>query len=136
MANEELHTAEWIVGRIEADTSLEAYFENIPSDKDLPAVRFHVQARNDQRGVGKPAARIMTTLDWLVVVVREGLGIAALVPLADALDDALHNQSGATATIQVLECVRIEPFSLLEVLDSGVQYRHAGGLYRTIVQGV
>lgn len=136
MGNEELHTAEWIVSRIEDDTTLEAYFETIPDGKPLPAVRFHVQARNDQRGLGTPASRIMTTIDWLVVVVREGLGVAALVPLATALDDALHGKSGSTAAVQVLKCIRVEPFTLLEVLDSGVQYRHAGGLYRTIVQGV
>lgn len=136
MANEELKTAEWIVSRIEGDTSLEAYFESIPENKSLPAVRFHVQGRTDQRGLGTPANRIMTTIDWLVVVVREGLGVAALVPLADALDGALHGKSGSVSGLQVIKCVRLEPFTLLEVLDTGVHYRHAGGLYRTIVQGV
>lgn len=134
--NEELHCAEWIVSRIEADTTLEAYFEMIPDTVVLPAVRFHVQARNDNRGLGTPASRIITTIDWLIVVVREGLGVAALVPLADALDNALHGKDGTVTGLQVLKCIRVEPFTLLEVLDSGVQYRHAGGLYRTIVQGV
>jgi len=134
--NEELSVAEWIVSRIETDTTLEAYFGSIPASKVLPAVRFHVQARSDQRGLGTPASRIMTTIDWLIVVVREGLGVAGLVQPATDLDGALHGKSGSTASVQVLKCIRVEPFTLLEVLDSGVQYRHAGGLYRTICQGV
>lgn len=134
--NEELHTTKWIVSQVESNTSMQAYFEVIPAGKPLPAVRFHAQARNDARGVGTPAGRILTTIDWLVVVVNEGLGMASLVPLADDLDDALHNQSGQADSVLILECIRLEPFSLLEPLDSGVQYRHAGGLYRTIVQGV
>lgn len=134
LLNDELHVAEWIRGRIEADTSLQAYLDVVPTTATLPAVRFSVQERNDVRGVGTPAHRIMTNLNWLVVVVREGHEVAPLVPLADALDAALHDHVGATSSIQVMSCVRLEPFSLLEQEDSGVYYRHAGGLYRTVSQ--
>jgi hypothetical protein len=145
--NDELHTAEWIVARLESDTGAGglfdparsykpsgAYFEVVPQDRDLPAVRFHVQARTDIRGAARPAHRIISTIDWLIVVITEGNGLMKMVPLADALDTRLQEATGETSTILVLSCVRIEPFTLFEESDSGVHYRHAGGLYRTIVQ--
>ena len=131
---EEYHTAEWMRSRIETDTSMQAYMDLIPSDVDLPAVLMSVQQREDVRGIGDGRERIMTRLDWLVVVVREGHLISPIVPLAVALDNALQNKSGTTATILVLSCVRLEPFSILEPEESGVTYRHAGGIYRTMVQ--
>jgi hypothetical protein len=134
LLNDELHVAEWLVKRIEDDTTLEAYADIIPSVESLPAARFQVQARHDVRGVG--THRIITEIDWLVVVTKEGHSIAPLVPLADSIDQALHDQTGATSTIQVLSCVRVEPFTLLEVGDGGVYYRHAGGIYRTQSQPV
>jgi hypothetical protein len=129
LLNNELHVGEWIYRRIEDDTSLEVYADIIPAEAQLPAVRYQAQARTDIRGVG--THRIITQVDWLVVVTRMGHEIAPLVPLADAIDQALHDHTGNTSTIQVLSCVRLEPFTLLEVGDSGVYYRHAGGLYRT-----
>lgn len=138
----DLHTAEWIVSRIEGDNApggimdsiSGAYFGLIPPDVELPAVRFHVQNPNDVRGVGTPAQRIMTTIDWLIAAVTQGRGLAELVPIADRLDTLLDNVNGETATLMVLSCVRLEPFSLPEEEDTPVGYRHAGGVYRTIVQ--
>jgi hypothetical protein len=132
--NDELHVAEWLKKRIEDDTALTAYADLIPSDVQLPAVRFQVQGRHDVRGVG--THRILTTLQWLVVVTNEGHTLAPLVPLADEVDQALQEHSGNTSSIQVLSCVRLEPFSLLESEDSGMYYRHAGGLYQTQSQPV
>ena len=134
---EEYHTAEWLLSQIEAiaaPNALQAYMDLIPAGADLPAVRMAVQSRHDVRGVGDERERIMTRLDWLIVVVREGHLISPLLPYVVALDNALHNKSGSTASVVVLSCVRLEPFSLLEPEDSGVQYRHAGGIYRTMVQ--
>lgn len=135
----DLHTAEWIVARIESDVTIMAdisgaYYGVIPPDVELPAVRFHVQTPHDVRGVGTPAQRIMTQLDWLVAVVTEGRGLAQLVPIADRLDTLLDNVNGETATLRVLSCVRLEPFSMYEEEDTPVGHRHAGGIYRTIVQ--
>lgn len=131
--NEELLTSEWLISRIEADTTMQAFLELIPSGVSLPAVRLTVRDRLDVRGVGDQRERIMTQIDWLITVIRAGHGVAPLVPLANALDAALHNKTGSTASIQVSACVRLEPFTMLEPEDSGVFYRHAGGLYRTIV---
>jgi len=132
---EEYHTGEWLRGKIEAvvTPSMQFYMDQIPSDKDLPAVRASVQSRNDVRGIGDARERIMTQLDWLIVVVNEGHLISPLIPYVVALDNALQNTNGTTAKIIVYSCVRLEPFSILEPEESGVVYRHAGGVYRTMV---
>lgn len=132
--NDELHVAEWLKSQIENATTLTAYADLIPANVQLPAVRFQVQGRHDVRGVG--THRILTELQWLVVVTNEGHSLAPLVPLADDVDQALQEQAGATSSIQVLSCVRLEPFSLLESEDTGMYYRHAGGLYQTQSQPV
>jgi hypothetical protein len=111
-----------------------AYYGLIPPDVALPAVRFHVQTPHDVRGAGSQTTRIMTQLDWLIAVVTEGRGLARLVPLADRLDSLLHDNNGETSTLLVLSCIRLEPFSLPEEEDTPVGFRHAGGIYRTIVQ--
>ena len=133
---EEYHTGEWLRQQIEAitGTPLQFYMDQIPIDKDLPAVRASVQSRNDIRGIGDARERIMTQLDWLVVVVHEGHLISPLIPYVVALDNALQNKNGTTSKIIVHSCVRLEPFSILEPEQSGVVYRHAGGVYRTMVQ--
>lgn len=130
--NEELLTAEWLVSRIETDTTMEAFLELVPRSVALPAVRLTVRERNDVRGVGDQRERILTQIDWLITVINEGLGVASLIPLANALDAALQNKNGSTSSVQVMSCLRLEPFTMLEPEDSGVYYRHAGGLYRTL----
>lgn len=144
--NEELHTAEWLVSQIEGDTGAGglmeagdpmisgAYYGLVPPDVEPPAVRFHVQNRMDVRGIGNPTERIMVQLEWLVAAVTKGRGLAPLVPIADRLDTVLHDKNGETATIRVMACVRVESFTLPEEEDTPEGYRHAGGLYRTIVQ--
>lgn len=130
--NEELHTAKWLISTIEAGTSMQAWLELIPAQEGLPAVRLTVRDRRDIRGVGDQRERLLTQIDWLVTVVHEGLLVTPLVVLADALDTALHNKTGTVDGMQVMSCLRLEPFSMLEPVDSGVYYRHAGGLYRTL----
>lgn len=143
---EDLHTAQWIVAKLEGDTGVGglmepgnemisgAFYGVIPSDVDLPAVRFHVQNPHDVRGAARPAHRIMVLLDWLIAAVVRGRGLAALVPIADRLDEVLQESTGETSTIRVMSCVRLEPFSLPEEEDTALGYRHAGGIYRTLVQ--
>lgn len=133
---EEYHTAQWLVSQVEAMAApaLQAYLDLIPPGVDLPAVRMSVQSREDIRGVGDGRERILTRLDWLIVVVNEGHLVSPILPYVIKLDNQLHNQSGSTSDILVLSCVRLEPFSLLEPEESGVTYRHAGGVYRTMVQ--
>lgn len=145
--NEIVHCGEWIVSTLEGDTGIGglmapgnemisgAYMDLIPDDRPLPAIRFHVQMPHDVRGAANGAHRIMTRLDWLVAVVREGHGLAPILPIADRVDAVLQEANGETSTIRVLSCVRMEPFELLEPqTESGVRYRHVGGIYRMMVQ--
>jgi len=143
--DEDLHAGEWIVSHLEGDTGVGGLFDPakpeplagvyrdlIPADKDLPAIRFQLQNPHDVRTVGQ--ARVLVRLDYLIVVTREGHAVAPLVPLADRVDELLHRANGSTSTLTIYECTRLQPFHLLEPDDSGVQYRHAGGIYRTMVQ--
>lgn len=147
--NEDLHCAEWFVSTLEGDTGpgglfdptrtfkpSGAYMDVIPTRAPLPAIRFHVQSSNDVRGVKSPSSRIVTNIDWLVVLVSASNAIAPLLPLADRMDYLLHGAQGETSTLRILACIRLEPFSLLEPDDTGVQYRHAGGMYRTMLQPI
>jgi len=131
--HETLHTDAWLKATIEAaldDDISGAYEGSIPSNKPLPAVRFHVQAASDLSVVA--GHRIWTNALYLVAAVVEGSPVA-LVPLADAIDTALHRSVGETSTIRVISCVREAPFKLTETSDGQV-FRHAGGLYRIKVQ--
>jgi len=142
--NEEVHTAEWIVSRLESDTGAGGlfdpaaalkptgvYYQLIQEGRELPAIRFHIQDSRDIRIIG--SERILVRLDWYVLLVNEGLEVAPLLPLVDRLDTRLHKASGETSTLRVEACLRINPFSIIEPDDSGVQYRHVGGVYRTMV---
>lgn len=113
-----------------------AFLGQIPDDQDLPAIRFHSTYPFDVRGVGNPSARIMVQIDWQVFAVTKGLPVAPLVPLANGVDQRLNKATGTTATISILSCVRMYPFHLLERTDTGEHFRHAGGVYRTIVQAL
>jgi hypothetical protein len=144
---EEMLTSEWLISYLEADTGsgglfdparsykpAGVYFGVVPDTVDLPAIRLHVQVPHDVRGAADGAHRIMVQLDWLIVLVISGYNLARVVPLANALDTRLHDKNGSTAAVDVFACVRLEPFSMTEVADSGVVYRHIGGLYRTVVK--
>lgn len=127
-----LAAAKWINAQVGdlGGTISGAFLDLIPEAEDLPAVRYHLQNPSDVTVIS--GERVLVNLAWLVVVVREGLEVAPLVPLAAALDVALHEKNGFADGYRI-ECVRLEPFSMIEPDDSGVQMRHAGGLYRTIV---
>lgn len=144
---EDVLTAEWLVARLEGDTGAGglfdpartfalsgAFYEVIPDGNPLPAVRFHTQTNSDVRGATNASARIMVNIDWVISIIHEGYALAKLVPLVKALDNRLHNSNGETAQIDVMQCIRLEPFSLPELADSGVFYRQIGGVYRTVVQ--
>lgn len=137
---------QWIQTKLKADSGAGGLFETgdpmvngafmdlVPEEVHLPAIRYHVQAPLTVRGIGPThGARIMTQLDWLIVVMREGELISPLVPIVQRLDTVLDATNGSTALANILSCTMIEPFQLLETDKSGVQVRHAGGIYRTLV---
>src|SRR5262252_1696814 len=133
--SELMEAGAWIRKQIEDNTTLQAYMEMVPDDVALPAVRYSAQFPHDVRGVGA-FPRILTKIDWLVVVINRGMGLANLVPLVNAIDAALENQSGSTPAALVLACQRQEPFSLMETDRTGASFRQVGGVYRTTVQMV
>lgn len=128
--SELLEIGKWMKGRIETDTSLDAYLDLIPDDVPLPAVRMLAQSTKDINGVSTSTARIMVDIQWLVAIVNPGLGVAPLVPLVNAVDGALHGKEESNATLWVA-CIRVQPFNLLDVDQTGARYRHTGGVYRT-----
>lgn len=131
--------AKWLQSTLEGDSTLNgvtngSFMDMVPEDIDLPAIRYHVQAASTMRGLGPGHnAKILTTIDWLVVVMREGHEITPLVPIVMRLDTLLDGVTGSTSLVHINSCVNREPFQLLETDKSGVQVRHAGGVYRTIV---
>lgn len=137
--NEVYEAGEWIQSKIENDGTLSgmingAFMDMVPEEVKLPAIRYHVQAPLTVRGLGPGHnARILTRLDWLIVVMREGHEIAPLVPIVMRLDTVLDGASGSTTLCNIDSCVMVEPFQILETDKSGVQVRHAGGIYRIVV---
>ncbi len=138
--NDELHIAEWLESTLSAIPNLNviapagAWLDLIPEEQALPGIRFHKQAGHDVSGATAQSRRIVSQYDWVVAGVVEGPDLLKLLPIADAIDNALDGAVGATSTISIYQCWRIETYSLTESGRSGVQFRHAGGIYRTIAR--
>jgi hypothetical protein len=135
--NDELHITEWLKTTLSAIPNLNTlapggvWLDLIPEEKPLPGIRYQKQAGHDVGGSTRVSRRIVAQYDWLVAGVTEG-NLPSLVLLADAIDTALDGQSGETSTYSVYQCWRVSTFSLTETGRSGVLFRHAGGIYRTI----
>jgi len=138
--------AKWMQALFEADTGAGGLFQTgnpkingafmdlVPEEVKLPAVRYHVQGSHSVRGVGPgKASKIMVKIDWLVVVMREGHEVTPLLPIVMRLDTLLEGATGSTTLCNIDSCVNMEPYQILETDKSGVQVRHAGAIYRTIV---
>lgn len=140
MPAEELEIGRWFRQVVNADTTLMglinntgAWSEVIPNNVELPAVRYTYVAGNDLMVVN--GTRILTQATYRVVVVARGPSPAPIVAAVARLDQILHRASGATAALQVLSCVRREPFRFTEVQDQEV-YTHAGGVYVVQAQAI
>lgn len=131
--NEVLITSKWLhstIGDLGGYIS-GAFLDLIPQGASLPAVRYNVQLATDTMPID--GERILVQIDWLVVVVREGLEVAPLVPIANALDGALHGATGTSDGLRIV-CTRREPFGMIEPDGkTGAHFRHVGGIYRTVV---
>lgn len=132
-SNELLITSKWLrstIGTLSGSIS-GAFLDLIPEGVSLPAVRYNVRLATDTMPID--GERILVQIDWLVVVVREGLEVAPLVPIANALDGALHDATGIADNLRIV-CTRREPFGMIEPDDkTGSHFRHAGGIYRTVI---
>lgn len=92
-----------------------------------PAIVF--QSRNPIDRLTLNARRIWSDAEYLVRVIGQTTSLKSLETIADAIDTQLSLQSGSG----VVACYRVEPFSLIEVIDD-VQYSHLGGFYKLLVQ--
>jgi hypothetical protein len=138
--NDEIHIAEWLKSVLGAIPSLNTiapagvWMDLIPEEQTLPGIRYQKQSGHDVGGNTAQSRRIVSQYDWLVAGVVEGQDLVKLVTIADAIDNALDGAVGTTSTIAIYQCWRMSTFSLTEEGRSGVQFRHAGGLYRTIAR--
>jgi len=134
---------QWLYEVLSSDSTLtgalgdsEALFNSdVPDDQLVwPVVLFGVYSPEDMMGIG--GVRIKSTLDYVVRVVGRDVPFTALNIAASRIDFLLHGARGTTSSGgTILSCVRIRPFSLVEIsADPSVRYRHLGGIYRLEVQ--
>lgn len=77
--------------------------------------------------------RIMSTSIYRIVVTNKGPSPSSIVAAVSRMDDLFQRAIGSTPTVQILSCVRREPFRFTEVQNQEV-YTHAGGLYQLQAQ--
>jgi hypothetical protein len=112
-------------------------FEDIiPPTSLYPAARF-VWESSPPDTIGNSAQRILTSPRYLVVAVDQAQSYAGILPVADAIDDALTDrthavQSGGT---YILGVYRLYP-SKLQYEFQGLQFRQLGGLYQIVTCAV
>jgi hypothetical protein len=125
---------EWLWRRLTQDPAVAAqvngriYPDLAPSGATYPFVVVSQMSGRDRIGLG--GARVLHEGVWSVRVVGSGPGFGALVPIAAAVDAALHGQSEQTATGDVYECVREEAVRLPPAPDLGVLSYQIVQLYR------
>lgn len=81
------------------------------------------------------AIRVMTNAIWVVRGVAQGQQYSAtLKAIADRIDALLHRKTGAiSGGGTLIASYREQPFRMPE-MTNGINYRHLGGQYRTLVQ--
>jgi hypothetical protein len=110
------------------------FADRVPQGDVFPAVVHQLQGAVDVRSATGDA-RIMVSGLWLVKAIVRSDTFADAAPIADELDEALEEASGAAGTDgAVFSCTREAPFRLVEDDDASVTYRHLGALWRIFVQ--
>jgi len=103
-----------------------------PQGVTYPFIVHGRQASTDFTLLG--GTRLWSDLLYLVRAVGRVSSWSSLAPIADLIDARLHEKSGPVeGGGAVLSCIRVEPFTLVEVV-AGVQYRQMGGVYRLLAQ--
>lgn len=93
-----------------------------------PMILFQEQSPpRDIHGVG--ATIIMVEGLYLIKAIVEGDSYVPAQPLAERINFLFHDKTVATAGGEIFSSVRERPFRMPEV-DSGVDYRHLGAIYR------
>lgn len=153
MANELLGLDKWTFSRLAADAGVTAgvgrriYAEFAPETDPVtnlapayPLLVFSVLSSPDILGTGGNRAGTRPLLR--VEVIGQGGGFAALQPIADAADAALHGAPVETVEIgaqsyEVRGCLRQHPLKRAEIeKPGGVRYNYLGGVYRLWMRAV
>jgi hypothetical protein len=132
--SEILSAEKWLYTVLNNDTQLKAkakgiYSGLVPSGTAFPLVYITLQ-RQDADLITNGAHRVWATLHYAVRAVDEtGSWGSDLKTIANRIDAVLHAASGSSSEGTVYECVREQPFAIVEQAD-GRQFRHLGGLYQ------
>lgn len=130
---------QWIVATLTNDATVNGiisgrcYGDLAPQGSIYPFVRFaHMASRDVQ---GHAANRIMVDATYMVAGVHQAESyLGAVKTLTDAIDAALDLGSGSADGASIFSCTRVRPFRLAEIDSGAFQVRHAGGIYRILVQ--
>lgn len=133
----ELEGGKWIKAQVEAACGNKihgAFLDVIPENVDFPAVRYEVYVRQDVRTVAQHIVWTRVVFRVYVTIMGEVINDRFL-NAARLLHAGLHKQSGETDAARIVACTRLESFNMTEVLHSQT-FRHAGGLYELLIQGL
>lgn len=138
---EDLKALRWIVAQLKADAQLVAlvgtkvFRQVIPDGQDPPAVVVWVQNPDADLNTAAGAERVYATIEFVVEGVASATDFDRLVQMAERIDAVLHKATGSTAYAEVVECVRVAPWSPPDdLVAGGGRVSRAGGSYRVRVQ--
>lgn len=141
MASETDIAARYIYGKLSSSSAITAIvgsriYEGVaPQGTVAPWIVYASLAPMDTYAVG--ANRVMTRDQWLVRAVAQTSSFGGDIgTLADAIEAALHSTDGTQGAVTggyTVECYRLMPHRTIQV-DSGVQWRYKGGIYRISTQ--
>jgi hypothetical protein len=137
--SETLAAETWIYSVLSADATLASlvstriYSYAAPKESSFPVVVYGVQTPSLDI-VTQPLVRIASRLRYQVKAVWQGNDFVSAGAISARIDALLQAASGSNSYGVVAACYRDMPISYLENDDEGVQYSHAGGLYRIIAQ--
>jgi hypothetical protein len=115
-----------------------AYEFPAPQDAIPPYILFDYRGGHDQsQQLLRGTVRTATDLLFGVVAVGadETVTTLDLMPVAEAIDEALEGQTGLIDDMQIYGCRREQPLMGAEI-QSGATHRFLGGLYRVSVRPI
>jgi len=122
----------WVAQRLKASPALVSAVDGrIRADMSQPGEPFPIvifSALSAGVDVLARTTRVMTTAVYLVKVVGQTGSYVPLQPIADLIDQALHEQESTLDGYRIT-CWREGIVRYGEAVD-GVQFRHLGGRYR------
>lgn len=139
MSNELVAAERWLFSTLTGDATLtgivgsRVYGHVVPPTAARPYV-FYTKAAAADDYLTMEANRIWANFVYAVRIVNKTESYVSLEAGADAIEAALHRESGSNVSGVIVACVRQAPFDLIEIDQDGSQLRGLGGLYRLFVQ--